>query len=369
MSELPADCNTRVSVKINDADQSCPSPFGPTFSRPHWTDKQEQISISSLMKDPSYIILLISGVDVEINIKSPSYEASHAPNWVTIDAEHFLKDLLSTVDAEERDFLIRAHAATLSRIEDDNGRIYGRAALVVTPTGYRLGGLSVGGFVMGAPDAFRFPFVGLLAGRNDYASRESAEPDVPPNVLAKWATQQAASIQTARVSAEDLVEVAHTIVEMGGDSLNLPFLCCAGDYISLRQFESVIERHREVLVLLYQTYQSQFEWQNDLDIAMVRTLKKAKDNLMLIRIEGLGRFDKGLFRNNEFDKQLARKGGGTINGDDIAVKPRSFSLMLSVCAAIWKKPIKLEIKRAQIYDVNYYVMPEEEWILSVSAAS
>ena len=60
------------------------------------------------------------------------------PNWVTIDAEHFLKDLLSTVDAEERDFLIRAHAATLSRIEDDNGRIYGRAALVVTPTGYRL---------------------------------------------------------------------------------------------------------------------------------------------------------------------------------------------------------------------------------------
>ena len=77
MSELPADCNTRVSVKINDADQSCPSPFGPTFSRPHWTDKQEQISISSLMKDPSYIILLISGVDVEINIKSPSYEASH----------------------------------------------------------------------------------------------------------------------------------------------------------------------------------------------------------------------------------------------------------------------------------------------------
>jgi hypothetical protein len=113
--------------------------------------------------------------------------------------ENFLNELLAPLGPPERESIIAGHLGHLRPVQDELGRIYGRAALWMEggpaqerhemrtrPHPY----VAVGGFVNASAEG-PFRYVGVLSGDTQDIARSGAQVKVPDDALARWASDQA----------------------------------------------------------------------------------------------------------------------------------------------------------------------------------
>lgn len=132
-------------------------------------------------------------------------------------------------------------AKNLRPLIDDQGTIYGRAAL--TPQSYTLSEFSFGAICGSGIRIVNLRHVlGILFGEPAKVSRDAAIPTVPREVLVKWATEQATLCsEQDDLDEETLFDLANIVLSCGGDPSPLPVLRYGDDYLTREDCMTILE--------------------------------------------------------------------------------------------------------------------------------
>lgn len=108
------------------------------------------------------------------------------------------------------------------------------------------GVVTIGGF-----RASRLSYVaGVLKGKPETVSRDSAVPIVPTSILRGWATEQAKLIAGSTLRGDKMLKAATIVMLFGGDAGNLPIAVRADEYLSPTELEEMLRGLNGVEVFL-----------------------------------------------------------------------------------------------------------------------
>lgn len=227
--EAPLDGGTRIEVKLrNDPleDEGLLHTLGPT-------GKDEVLRFEDVVRS------VAPALDVAITIRKDGVTVGlmDASDWSNVDSAT-LMERISCLTKSTRAIV------ELTPLHDEQGNIYGRAA--IDPAG---GWEPAGVITVGGLSACTIRYVsGVLVGNESVASRNQAFPILPASVLHRWATEQADIIAGADIASDIKAEAASIIVEMGGDIRNLPVFYYHQDWWTLSEFKSAVREKDEIIV-------------------------------------------------------------------------------------------------------------------------
>jgi hypothetical protein len=123
-NELPSDFSTRVSVRLKTTVIDTPVQSHLRYRSP---------ATRRSVKDVLFVDIrqLVAALDVTVDvIDSTTGESyTHSSRWLDGGPENFLNELLAPLGPPERESIIAGHLGHLRPVQDELGRIYGRAAL------------------------------------------------------------------------------------------------------------------------------------------------------------------------------------------------------------------------------------------------
>jgi hypothetical protein len=184
-------------------------------------------------------------LDVALTVSEDGSEsvAVEAGDWHQIGPEDLLRRVAGARAWEAADEVFRNEAAERIRpLPGSTGDLAGRAA--VTPRSFvveRRDELEIGEALSGAVSVgglracYLTGISGVLLGRSLRAARDAAEPVVPPEALATWASEQADLVESAAFVPDELIDCAEIIRLCGGDTRGLPIAEVDGGLVSFAQ--------------------------------------------------------------------------------------------------------------------------------------
>jgi hypothetical protein len=365
--ELPHDYSTRVSVKIENPKLSLAIIDASDFPSSGKRDASRRTLLDAVRH-------LTSALDVEFELldMTESIKFTHGADWTTSSSDQFLREVLSPVPEDERGELVSAHASLLTTLEDDTGRNYGRAAInMLGPTEafrYRpsspSAGISVGGFVYPNLGRVPVPYVGVLVGVTEIATRQFAEPRVPVPLISAWATKQATLIDQSRFQIYDLLQACHTITDIGGDSGPLPFCFCGGEFVSLAKFKQELAKENELFVPVSKRYDDNFQLLSIDSLTTSYFVHEPKSNVAVAQLREMHR---GVFTDTR-SKELLRLAPVDIEERDFegGLNATSIGRLFSIALETWNVRPRLQLQTAQIFSGRLFRRLTPRWVVSLN---
>jgi hypothetical protein len=319
-----------------------------------------------IVKNLRSVLRLVSGVDVEVVIEAPGQRFMHSASWADIDSEKFLEEVLAELPSSERALWRSAYSPFVRHLKDADGNIFGRAALQFSSRRLErsiyeqsaTSGVSVGGFVN-----WRQPenwFLGVINGETNDASRNRTAITVPPDVVAKWATDQAPLITESRFSLGDRILAAQRIDGLGGDPQNLPFCFCGGKFVSRSQFAAIAGAEREINVLLSEGHKSRLSWQKMSTLGASMFTTKVKEHVCALIWEET---TTDLF-TEERNAELVTSASSKIQKDDISGYPPQIERVFSWLEDSFGNELRFTLQAIQAFDVDHHFPPQQRWVLT-----
>lgn len=192
--------------------------------------------------------VIAPALDVKIISKENQLESvvSEANDWKNISNEALISRLVNNSMTKGHPHHVGIPHEMLGKnlrfIYDENSKIAGRACITL-PTnehGYIHGSLTVGGLECNSLRCI----TGILLGRTLRASRDLAEPLVPRQQLAKWASEQARLVRDIYTEPDQLSQCALIISICGGDTLDLPVAKLNENWLSINDIRSLPSREK-----------------------------------------------------------------------------------------------------------------------------
>jgi hypothetical protein len=353
--ELLEDYVTTVSVKLDEREVRFEEEYYSALVRrvPH-----APIALPKLLPQQfPDIARLIAGVDVEISLESDTQNYRHLPNWVDVEPTHFLREIGG---GKLETSYIDAHKSRVRVLRSESGVVYGRAALSVSRRREsRAGssGVSVGGFVVSQGEDW---CVGLLTGDTSDASRISAKHEVPGQVIAAWATEQADLLTEDYFGVGDRIIGAERIDALGGDPKGLPFAFCGGTLVTRAKLLDIARRERKIHLLLGAGYDEHLSWLNIDKIHFATALTKTLPNLC-----ALGwRSSRNRLMDDETNEILVADPPTSIDLSKINCIPVVLRVTEHL-TEVWGTVVRATLDKIQIFDTKQYLAPEQEWVLTL----
>lgn len=153
----------------------------------------------------------------------------------------------------------KAERALMQLIEDENGKVFGRA--YIAPARYSY--LSDGGWVtISGLRASRISNIqGILLGEATNAARDASLPLVTNKALAAWASNQAGLIAESIKDEERQARSAEVILECGGSIGELKIIRVGSSWLSSKEFKEHLGSCREIAI----NFRGEFEYDEDDD--------------------------------------------------------------------------------------------------------
>lgn len=379
--ELPADFSTRVSVKIED-----------------WIDddgqskQQDDVPVWP-RKLSAAIRRLVSAVDVNIEFKDEYSGNSffHKGAWIDSEPELFLEEILSTHDEPAKSNLIEAHKSQIRPVVDRNGKIYGRAAFLMTEDEFdqrRYTGLvSVGGFsstaqyisALGSGVQVRlskepkkrtgFSYIGVLLGRTEDAARMRVEPNVPSSALKIWASEQANIIDKDRYRVVDLMKICYNIIKLGGDPSELPFCYNKNGFISLSEFIRLVDENDEIILPIRDSYDKSFEVITVGDLGSNFFTLNPLENFIVMHEKDYTTEIIG----EETGREIVREGGAVLTEEQLSEKKilsvPSMRMVYQIVEDCWQSEPILEVYERTVFTDRLLNPIKPRWVLCLKKRS
>jgi hypothetical protein len=352
--EVHEDYVTTVSIKITEQQV--------TTGNPRLGSKPTTKHLSQWLVDQvDQMARLVAGVDVQISLEKASGSYEHAPNWTTSDAKVFLREVAGEATKRLDEAFFEAHAPRVRNLRNESGNIFGRAALSIggrERSSKDLSGVAVGGFVLSSEDGW---YAGLLKGDTTDASRVAARHEVPTDVIANWATEQAGLLSEEHFSLSERLIAAEEINAIGGDPKGLPFCFCGGTIVTRAKLFETALRERRIQVLLNSGYDDRLNWMQIKDLSTYLFSSKLKSNICVF---GWSDHRRRVFEDEEVNEM-------SVQGAPIVLDPsqiRAGSVVAQVfehLKTLWGRPIHVTLETSQIFAVSYYFEPDAEWVLTV----
>lgn len=284
---LPDEFSTRVSVTLQNPEivEEQPDGFG-----------EDDVF--------QYIKHLSAAVDIEVQIvdlvSSRSY--IHSAWWLDTSPDVFLEELLSIYGEAARERTKKGYGNLLRTIRTSEGKVVGRAALLLEGGAADLNRsfVSVQGVVYPAAGGSRVRFgmsgrygrmrdlfyVGVISGNTDNAAREGAYVSLDDSDLAKWITEQASLIEMSKHEALSLLPIARHVILKGGDSQNIPIMFHAGKLTPYSDVVNYVSKANSVRVLLSKNYLDGPEWMDVQSLSASLFINEVDDDLFAISTDG-----------------------------------------------------------------------------------
>jgi hypothetical protein len=242
--EVPVDGGTRVEVLLKE-DPSSAKGFLQKDTLPDQFYELRHV-VAGLA--PSLDVCL-TGVEQD----SPHIVA--AGDWIRISDSELLERLDMNWDSHK---ISSRYANLLRPLQDASSQYFGRAAIVPE----RLNSQNYGWITISGLRSARLANVyGILTGIPITASRDSAVPNVPQEVLRDWATEQAELISRLSISDERKAMAAETVLCCGGNIGDLPILRWGGEWLSSDGFVSRLRNVDELII----HFDGEFDYDESVD--------------------------------------------------------------------------------------------------------
>jgi len=296
-------------------------------------------------------------VHVVDNIAKTTY--IHEPNWTTSDPKEFLDEILSGIPG--RQSILKVHEKLLSTVETPSGECVGRAALrmYTEERAYDSSAVSVGGFVYSGEASFEY--VGVLEGETDDVRRGYGTSKVAADNIAKWATKQAQLIDKNRFQIYDLMKACHPILQLGGDSLALPFCFCGGKFTSVTEFDATLSKVTIIRVPLNKTYDDNFEFQQLSELSTTFFAHRTIPELVVMR---LGRTSH--FFSKERGREIIEQNQNDVSLEELTEQALGVEgrLLLARLNRIWGTKPSIRVELIQLFQEELYRLPSVKWAMS-----
>ncbi|MFG1342925.1 HD domain-containing protein [Xanthobacter autotrophicus] len=244
----PIDGGTRIEVLLND--------------HPH--EAGGLLHINSYSKRTMSLAALVGAVapniDVatEILVKEGTEQVARPGDWLKISDLDLVRRLNPTADRSDADSP-KADRALMQRLEDEDGKIFGRA--FISPSRYLFS--AGGGWVtISGLRAGRLHNVeGILLGEAVTAARDAAQPLATRDALARWASKQAELIVASVKDEERQARSAEVVLECGGAIGGLKFVKWGTDWLDTKEFKEKLLSIKEIAV----NFSGEFDYDEDKD--------------------------------------------------------------------------------------------------------
>ena len=213
----------------------------------------------SRFKNRQKLKYLVSSIATNLNVKLEIIEDDEETgiveieDWLNLDEDRFLARLsffaFSALTGVEKTSGKESRLRTLIGTDGTN---YGRAMIETSPhSSWSRRSRGQGCISVGGLRATNLSFIrGVLIGRETTVSRNEAVILAPPDVLTKWASEQATLINEASLSDEEKVRGAEVVLLFGGEIGDLPFAKWKGEWISTKEMKEALVDLKEITVLL-----------------------------------------------------------------------------------------------------------------------
>lgn len=362
--EALGDFSTRVVVELSDDELLEPGSFR-SDRRPFGGGYHPSIS--------GRLLRMIVALDVRVRMfVEDELVWDHDPDWSNVPSEVFLRELFAESDPADLAGLVKDFADRLMLIGD--GEIVGRAALDFgrATDGYAV---SVDGFASPSFRGDRFGsswgdwnqpslrgsyyrgVVGVVLGRTDDASRKTAVAEVSDDVIGRWATEQVKLIPKQRFKPDQLVSLAHLVLDLGGDPLDLPCAYIGGDFVEMKFIRDWLNRSEEVIVPLRSLGTA-------LRPAYISAL--SYDFFIMKPIDALIVPHPDEISGDLFDKKRSREiveeGKGLTAGETDAIINRTLpGWLFESLRTIWGENFDVDVSRYQMFKSDLFNPPPTKW--------
>ncbi|WP_161495075.1 ATP-binding protein [Caulobacter sp. BP25] len=356
--ELPKDFSTRVSVRISNVDEKFAQKV-----------RNSPLRGYSERKFENAVLRLISMLDVKVEYNDKISGASflHDPNVYEVNPHTFIDEVYADVPERERNMLKAAHAALMSPMEGEDGRRYGRAAILVLEVDQReyrrqfrgLGAVSVGGFLYADGRGISTEYVGVVDGTTDQASRQIAMSSIPEAVIAGWATRQAQLIDQNKFLKGQLLKICERIVQAGGDPGSLPYCFTSQGFTAYGSALAMVGSLNIVRIPLYLEYSARFKILNFSDLGPTYFELPLQNDVIVISGADSKLIDEDLAR------RITKEGRSDILLSDISDNGLSWMTLLKLLHTAWGGEPLVSIESSQIFEANVHSPPATRWSLKL----
>lgn len=171
-----------------------------------------------------------------------------ANDWLSIRDEALIRRICPVEYPHLRKHKDRPPFPPLQVIKDEHGKVVGRAA-IKTAERYFLDG-SKGIVTVGGLHACGLSRVlGVLVGKPETASRNSAIPVIADPVLKQWAEKERDARLEEKLPPESLSSVAETVCALGVEPTKLPIAQSESGWVTLEEIEQFAKSVNEVLLV------------------------------------------------------------------------------------------------------------------------
>lgn len=367
-SELLQDFCTRVSVRLDNHNEldTKPDPNRRSLS-------PARTSIpGSLLERISQLILAVN-VQVTIDDQPSGNILVHQADWLATNPDDFLLRLYTPLlgKAAAKDVAQR-YALILSVLSSSDGTVHGRAALQITATpdftGLR-GMVAAGGFVyQRGNSSLDAPFVGLTLGDPMNAARTAAVSDIPQNVIANWATEQATRCDQSKFRIEALMRLSRQVLALGGTTGSLPVSFLGGKFVSLTELEQTIQQSEEIRIPLSNRYDEDWEPRNIQGLNTQYFIRAVQPNVAVVCIQ---EHANGLFGNKSDALDFRRRSSAKVEKEELqsdgwngAVYP-----LEDIIVRVWGYAPTAKLEQARTFVDAKYGDREDGWVLILCKAT
>lgn len=245
---VPIDGGTRVEVLLNA----------------HPLQKGGLLYVNSFTKQTMSLATLVGAVapnlDVAIEtlVHDGTEQVVRPGDWLKISDLDLVRRLNLSVEHAENE-TPKADRLLMQPIEDENGRVFGRA--LISPSRYLFS--ANGGWVTisGLRAGRLYNVEGILLGDAMTAARDAAQPLATREALARWASMQASLIVASVKDEERQARSAEVVLECGGDIGILKFIKWGVDWLDANEFEDRLRSSTEIAIC----FDGEFDYDEDQD--------------------------------------------------------------------------------------------------------
>jgi len=370
VGELPMDISTRVSVRLESPDEEYRAdPYLTRFGRAHHRSKDIE-NIHDVIR--KHIVKLISTVDITIHLedKIEKTKIKHNPNWQKTSAKKFLSEILSEYTPFEKKAIIDTHKDLLDNIVDEDGRNFGRAALLISKSDTRpsIGQVlvSVGGLVVASAGSEDWPsnfgYLGVVSGDTANIARNIAQPEVPEKAISEWASRQAKLIAKKNYQVSDLMSACHTIICLKGSSDDLPFCFRCGRFIDYSSFIDAINELNEICVPIEKQYKDDFSIMSISDLNTPFFVNELNQNVFVFDLKG----QREIF-GEELGREIISSDSLEVDLSDMNIsgKESGFNMAIDALKDVWAGDVNIVIEQHQLYKEKLLTKPRENWVARI----
>jgi hypothetical protein len=227
------DGGTRVEVKLKT------NPFEPDGL----LYRKSRFSKSQVAKLSRVIAAIAPACDVAITVTQNDEPLGNtaAGDWLQINSATLLNRIKGGDDAAADDDDKPPSPVKpwedLVELRDEDGKLYGRARIDSESRWSPSGLLTVDGLAASKIGEV----AGILIGVETTASRNSASPIVPAQVLASWSSEQAIALAAAEIPDAEKARAAAIVMRCGGDVGDLPVVWWQEKWMSASQFVKAVK--------------------------------------------------------------------------------------------------------------------------------